>query len=53
MTENNDPDARKHHISTPNPAIDGESGQYVGGDHGEAGTVDAGAAAIGGGARSD
>ena len=44
MSENNEPDATKRHVSTPNPAVEGESGQYVTGDYGEAGAVDAGAA---------
>jgi hypothetical protein len=44
MSENNEPDATKRHVSTPNPAVEGEGGQYVAGDYGEAGTVDAGAA---------
>lgn len=47
MSENNDSDARKHHISTPNPAVDGEIGQYVTGDYGDVGMVDAGADAEG------
>ncbi|MFJ5698469.1 hypothetical protein [Arthrobacter sp. NPDC093139] len=48
MTENNNADARKRHISTPNPAVEGETGQYAEGDYGEAGTVETGAAARGG-----
>ena len=45
MSENNERDAEKRHASTPNPAVEGESGQYVAGDNGEAGAVEAGSAA--------
>lgn len=44
MSENKESDATKRHVSTPNPAVEGDSGQYVTGDYGEAGAVDAGAA---------
>lgn len=30
----------KRHTSTPNPALEGEGGQYADGDYGDAGTVD-------------
>ena len=33
--------AEKRHVSTPNPALEGEgAGQYVEGDNGDTGTVD-------------
>ncbi|MBT2549113.1 hypothetical protein J7I85_12455, partial [Arthrobacter sp. ISL-65] len=42
MSENNESDARKDDVDTPNPAVEGESGQYASGDHGDAGKLDAG-----------
>lgn len=36
----------KRHTSTPNPALEGEGGQYVDGDYGDAGVVDEPAAAV-------
>jgi hypothetical protein len=40
MTENNEPSTEgKAHTSSRNPALEGDSGQYVGGDYGDAGPV--------------
>lgn len=43
MSENSEFEAtpaEKRHVSTPNPALEGERGQYVDGDYGDAGIVD-------------
>jgi hypothetical protein len=43
MSENEEFEAareQKRHTSTPNPALEGEGGQYVDGDYGDAGLVD-------------
>jgi hypothetical protein len=47
MSENNDHDARKPRISTPNPAGDGQGGLYVAGDYGDAGAAHQGGIAAG------
>ncbi|GAA1254321.1 hypothetical protein [Arthrobacter pascens] len=40
MTENSEPNsAGKTHASSRNPALEGDSGQYVEGDYGDAGVV--------------
>lgn len=40
MTENNEPSSTgKAHASSRNPALEGDSGQYVEGDYGDAGAV--------------
>ncbi|WP_104046138.1 hypothetical protein [Arthrobacter sp. ZGTC412] len=49
MSKSNEPDPRERHISTPDPAVEADSGQYATGDYGDAGSVDARADARGSG----